>query len=130
MLSVLVRTRSIACNPHIVQVWNDSKTANVISTALFSEVSKIKTTALRFFLGGDQEDDGSDDEQDPNAGKTYDEMLKNNTAKKTNRRKRLLKAQLQKEHKKERQKDKAEVSRWERLFSKREQKFSGSDHAI
>ena len=50
-------------------MWQDAKTVNVVSTALFSDVGKIKTAALRFFLGGDEEadeeehDDGGQDDK-------------------------------------------------------------------
>jgi protein SDA1 len=46
------------------RVWQDAKTVNVVSTALFSDVGKIKTAALRFFLGGDEEPDDDDHDED------------------------------------------------------------------
>lgn len=91
------------------KVWQDAKTVNVIVTALFSDVGKIKTTALRFFLGGDQELDDDDDDHAEEDGKSYQAMLANTTAKKTNKRKKMLKKQLQKEQKKERTAGKPEV---------------------
>merc|ERR1719424_1927582 len=46
-------------------VWHDNKTVNVITTALFSPVAKVKVCALKFFLGADDdEDDDSDEEQE------------------------------------------------------------------
>jgi protein SDA1 len=32
-------------------VWRDVRTVNVISTACFSDVTKLAVTALKFFLG-------------------------------------------------------------------------------
>ena len=54
------------------RIWTDAKTVNVLASALFSDSSKLKVTALKFFLSSDamEEEDESDDE-DPNAGKTY-----------------------------------------------------------
>ena len=56
------------------RVWQDAKTVNVVSTALFSDVGKIKTAALRFFLGGDEEPD-EDEHDDDNNDKTYVECI-------------------------------------------------------
>ncbi|CAG8765132.1 15183_t:CDS:2, partial [Acaulospora morrowiae] len=46
-------------------VWNDAKTVNVIAEACFHSVTKIKVSAIQFFLGTNQEnqDDDSDDEK-------------------------------------------------------------------
>ena len=32
-------------------VWRDERTVNVISTACFSDVTKLAVTAIKFFLG-------------------------------------------------------------------------------
>ncbi|XP_030836828.1 protein SDA1 homolog [Strongylocentrotus purpuratus] len=42
-------------------IWNDTKTVNVIVTACFSKVTKILVTGLKFFLGSDEEGDDDDD---------------------------------------------------------------------
>uniref|UniRef100_T1HBZ7 Protein SDA1 n=1 Tax=Rhodnius prolixus TaxID=13249 RepID=T1HBZ7_RHOPR len=42
-------------------VWRDAKTVNVIATAMFSKVTKIMVTALRFFLSSDESKDDSED---------------------------------------------------------------------
>lgn len=39
-------------------VWKDAKTVNVITTACFSDVTKIAVTAIKFFLGTDEDRDG------------------------------------------------------------------------
>jgi protein SDA1 len=40
-------------------VWRDEKTVNVITTACFSKVTKIMVTAIKFFLGSDNDEVGS-----------------------------------------------------------------------
>ncbi|KAK4286885.1 hypothetical protein Pmani_040026 [Petrolisthes manimaculis] len=48
------------------RVWKDAKTVNIISNACFSKVTKIMATAIRFFIGKDDEEDdkGSDSDSD------------------------------------------------------------------
>merc|ERR1712142_441945 len=48
-------------------VWKDEKTVNVITTACFSKVTKVMVTALKFFLGTDEdeEEEDSDGEEMP-----------------------------------------------------------------
>ena len=48
-------------------VWNDVKTVNVISTALFNKVTKISVAALKYFVGRDESEEqevDSDDDED------------------------------------------------------------------
>jgi len=46
-------------------IWNDQKTVNVITTALFSKNTKVMVTALQFFLGKDEDEaESSDSEED------------------------------------------------------------------
>nr|CAG4646896.1 EOG090X030C [Megafenestra aurita] len=47
-------------------IWNDSKTVNVIATACVSRTTKIMVTALQFFMGSDEakEDSDSDGENE------------------------------------------------------------------
>jgi len=42
-------------------IWNDTKTVNVIATACSSKFPKVKVTALKFFVGKDPEQKDSDD---------------------------------------------------------------------
>ena len=44
-------------------VWNDQKTVNVITTALFSKTTKVMVTALKFFLGKDEDEEESSDSE-------------------------------------------------------------------
>ncbi|CAG8763919.1 34124_t:CDS:10 [Gigaspora margarita] len=45
-------------------IWNDSKTVNIISEACFHSVTKIKVTAIQFFLGSSNENQEEDSEDD------------------------------------------------------------------
>ncbi|KAF4526969.1 hypothetical protein B566_EDAN015795 [Ephemera danica] len=42
-------------------IWNDTKTVNVISTACLSKFPKVKVASLKFFVGKDPETKDSDD---------------------------------------------------------------------
>ncbi|KAH6581659.1 hypothetical protein BASA60_002321 [Batrachochytrium salamandrivorans] len=46
-------------------VWNDAKTVNVIAEACFSPAPKIVASAIHFFLGTNDKDDESDEEEGP-----------------------------------------------------------------
>lgn len=48
-------------------IWNDAKTVNVISTALFSKVMKVAVAALKFFVGSDEGDEDNSDDEDVEA---------------------------------------------------------------
>ena len=45
-------------------IWNDAKTVNVISTALFNKVTKICVAALKFFVGRDEQEEEVDSDSD------------------------------------------------------------------
>lgn len=72
------------------QVWNDSKTVNIITTACFSKVAKVMVAAMKFFVGQDEEnpvsDSESDEEEGPNV-KVLQMAARVNKAKKKNLRK-------------------------------------------
>ena len=92
------------------RIWTDAKTVNVLASALFADVSKIKVTALKFFLSSDAvEEEEDSEEEDVNAGKTYDDMLKNQATKKTKKRQNMMKKQLAREKKKAKGKQRGEV---------------------
>ncbi|KAK7086656.1 Protein SDA1 [Halocaridina rubra] len=46
------------------RIWNDAKTVNIITTACFHKVTKIMVTALKFFIGKDEEEEGNNSESD------------------------------------------------------------------
>lgn len=45
-------------------IWNDTKTVNVISTALFNKTAKISVAALKFFVGRDEQEEEVDSDDD------------------------------------------------------------------
>lgn len=80
-------------------IWNDTKTVNVIATACFSKTAKILVTALKFFLGSDEKDDeSSDSEEEVNIREI---ITSNKVNKKTRKRKKTLEQtkKLVKKHK-------------------------------
>src|SRR5256885_6463158 len=87
---------------------DDAKTVNVIAEACFHQVTKIKVTAIQFFLGSnqDQDDDSSEDEKVLPNIKRLQHINQINKTKKSKKRK-LGKA-LVTIRKKESQKHKAE----------------------
>eukprot|EP00842_Homolaphlyctis_polyrhiza_P007038 jgi/Hompol1/923/HPOL_002599-RA len=46
-------------------VWNDEKTVNVIAQACFSPVPKVVAAAIHFFLGTNEKEEESDDDEMP-----------------------------------------------------------------
>ena len=62
-------------------VWRDAKTVNVISTACFSDVTKLMVTAVKFFLGaadGEDEDEEEDDGDEKDTEATLKEVKMQN----------------------------------------------------
>ncbi|KRT83267.1 hypothetical protein AMK59_4446, partial [Oryctes borbonicus] len=47
-------------------VWNDSKTVNVIATGCFSKVTKVMVASLKFFLGKDVDEKDPDESDSEN----------------------------------------------------------------
>ncbi|KAM9794875.1 protein SDA1 homolog [Syngnathus typhle] len=89
-------------------IWNDTKTVNVITTACFSTVAKILVAALKFFLGTDEENEGSDSESEAEGPSARDLVIRFNTGRKTSKNKKKMEKAMKvlKKHKK---KKKAEV---------------------
>merc|ERR1712241_903179 len=87
-------------------IWRDAKTVNVIATACFSELTKLMVTAVKFFLGNDEdeEDDDSDEDDIPDI---KDVRLANKVNKKSRKRQRFL-DNVKKAHKKKKKKNKTE----------------------
>merc|ERR1712038_1833659 len=88
-------------------VWRDTKTVNVIATACFSETTKLMVTAVKFFLGNDEEEeDDSEDEKDTEA--TLREVkMANKFNRKTKKRQRFLE-NVRRAHKKKMRKEKSD----------------------
>jgi protein SDA1 len=76
-------------------VWNDTKTVNVIKEALFCKFTKVLVAALKFFLGSDgegEDGDDSDSDSEPDAPKKSSKELltAHRVAKKSRKRQRRL----------------------------------------
>ncbi|XP_073680803.1 protein SDA1 homolog [Garra rufa] len=84
-------------------IWNDTKTVNVITTACFSKVTKILVAALKFFLGSDEDEKkDSDSESEDEGPSARDLMVRYSTGKKTSKNKKKLEKAMKvlKKHKK------------------------------
>ncbi|XP_041460227.1 protein SDA1 homolog [Lytechinus variegatus] len=92
-------------------IWNDTKTVNVIVTACFSKVTKILVTALKFFLGSDEEgnDEDSDSESEDEGTTAKHILIADKVNKKSKKRQKKTKKALQvlRKHKKKRKKKEA-----------------------
>lgn len=81
-------------------VWRDERTVNVISSACFSDVSKLSVTAIKFFLGTDnEEEDGHSDDDEDELPSIKDVAMANKVNKKSRKRERMLE-NIKKAHKK------------------------------
>jgi len=88
-------------------VWRDAKTVNVIGTACFSEITKLMVTAVKFFLGND-EDEEEEDSDDDDVPDIKDVKMANKVNKKSRKRQRFLE-NVKKAHKKKKKKNKVET---------------------
>lgn len=73
-------------------VWNDSKTVNVIAMALFSKIARILVAALTFFLGkgDDDKNDSDSDNDDDNTPSIREVTMANRINKKSRKRQKQL----------------------------------------
>ncbi|KAK9732234.1 NUC130/3NT domain [Popillia japonica] len=71
-------------------VWNDSKTVNVIATGCFSKITKVMVACLKFFLGKDVGEKDSDDSDSENEIDPKEVMMANKFNKKTRKREKHL----------------------------------------
>lgn len=71
-------------------VWNDIKTVNVIATGCFSKITKVAVASLKFFLGTDPEEKGSDDSDSDDEPNMKEIMMANKVNKKTKKRQKQL----------------------------------------
>lgn len=72
-------------------VWNDAKTVNVIATGCFSKIMKVAVASMKFFLGTDPEEKGSDDSDSDDEPNIKEVMMANKVNKKTKKREKRLK---------------------------------------
>jgi len=87
-------------------IWRDAKTVNVISTACFSKITKIMVTALKFFLGSDEENDEEDSDDEEDLPTLKEVKMQNKFNKKTRKREKYLE-NIKKAHKKKKRKSNA-----------------------
>ncbi|KAI7816472.1 SDA1-domain-containing protein [Gamsiella multidivaricata] len=88
-------------------IWNDAKTVNVIAHACFSPVTKIMVTALQFFLGNNEDDGDSEDEDELPDIKAM--QHKQNVGKKTKSKAKQMEKMMSTLKKKQKAKKKAET---------------------
>uniref|UniRef100_A0A672PQV7 Protein SDA1 n=1 Tax=Sinocyclocheilus grahami TaxID=75366 RepID=A0A672PQV7_SINGR len=84
-------------------IWNDSKTVNVITTACFCKVTKILVAGLKFFLGKDEDEKKDSDSESEDDGPTArDLMIRYSTGNKSSKNKKKLEKAMKvlKKHKK------------------------------
>ena len=76
-------------------IWNDAKTVNVITTACFSKIGKVRSSALKFFLGTDAPEDDADASDSDDEANVRRLSFAGSVSKKTNKkRKKIEKAML------------------------------------
>ncbi|KAG4068256.1 hypothetical protein HA402_007776 [Bradysia odoriphaga] len=90
-------------------IWNDAKTVNAIANVgCFSNVTKVMVASLKFFLGNDPDEKGSDDSESDNEPDLKNAMLVNRVNKKTKKRQKQLKEIKKQVVKAKKKKSKAE----------------------
>jgi len=78
-------------------IWNDNKTVNVIVTACCSKITKVKVTALKFFLGTDapeENDSGNDSDSEDDESKARKLLVANQVSKKSGKKAKKLEKAL------------------------------------
>ncbi|KAL4229769.1 Protein SDA1 [Mactra antiquata] len=92
-------------------IWKDTKTVNVITTACFSKITKILVAALQFFLGTHEErEDKDSDSEDESEVKSQTELLTGHrVGKKTRKRQKKLDRALHNLKRNKKNKKKAET---------------------
>jgi len=84
-------------------VWRDAKTVNVIASACFSKITKIMVTAIKFFLGSDEDEDEDDSDDEEDLPTLKEVTMQNRFNKKTRKREKYLE-NIKKAHKKKKKK--------------------------
>ncbi|XP_066919116.1 protein SDA1 homolog isoform X2 [Clytia hemisphaerica] len=78
-------------------IWNDTKTVNVIVTGCYSKITKVMVTALKFFLGTDAPEEvkaDSDSESEDDNEKAKKLIIAGQVSKKTGKKKRKMEKAL------------------------------------
>lgn len=90
-------------------IWNDTKTVNAIANVgCFSNVTKVMVASLKFFLGTDPDEKGSDDSGSENEPDLKAAIMVNRVNKKTKKRQKQLKEVKKQVVKAKKKKSKAE----------------------
>ncbi|CAF0907524.1 unnamed protein product [Adineta ricciae] len=90
-------------------IWNDTKTVNIIASTCFSKITKVQVAALNFFLGNNQsKDDGKDSDSDDDNVTRKDILLGHRVGKKSAKRQKKTERAL-KTLEKQKKKKKVEV---------------------
>lgn len=91
-------------------IWNDAKTVNAIANVgCFSNVTKVMVASLKFFLGTDPNEKGSDNSESDNEPDLKNALLVNRVNKKTKKRQKQLKEIKKQVVKASKKKSKAET---------------------
>jgi protein SDA1 len=88
-------------------IWNDTKTVNVIASACFSKVTKVMVTAIQFFLANEGAGESDEESSDEDAPTVKDVSMANRVNKKTRKRDKNLDKVQKMIKKKKRKKNKA-----------------------
>ena len=103
MFSMLSDSRPVAAKISIdimvelyrKNIWNDTKTVNVIVTASYSKITKVMVTALKFFLGSDTPvENDSDSESEDDEVKAKKLIVAGQVSKKTGKKAKKLEKAL------------------------------------
>eukprot|EP00095_Tigriopus_kingsejongensis_P002656 maker-scaffold439_size171548-snap-gene-0.24 protein:Tk02656 transcript:maker-scaffold439_size171548-snap-gene-0.24-mRNA-1 annotation:"protein sda1 homolog" len=89
-------------------IWRDQKTVNVLATACFHPTTRLAVSAMKFFLGRDEDEASRDDDSEDETPSIKSVTMANRFNKKTRKREKFL-ANVQKAHKKKRKSGAAEA---------------------
>ena len=97
---IAVKTLAVVSDLYRRKVWTDARTVNVIANACFSDVPKVATGAMRFFLGIDQQIDALENDEDSVEREKFlaelPKVKKTQHAKLTRKRKRQMERAVKK----------------------------------
>lgn len=71
-------------------IWNDTKTVNVLATGCFVKATKVMVACLKFFLGTDSEKQISEETDSDNESNIKEIIMANRVNKKTKKRNKEL----------------------------------------
>ena len=97
---IAVKTLAVVSDLYRRKVWTDARTVNVIANACFSDVPKVATGAMRFFLGIDQQIESLENDDEAQERQKFEAELpkvkKRQHAKMTRKRKRQMERAVRK----------------------------------